>query len=164
MLTNADALLNQFEVFEKSGASLPKVLPFAVEAAWTTSKWDKLDHYLKICAQQNISNFSTGVGSALSSLRRGEKPAFKKIIEQLRYSVARSLTSSSIASLQSCHDNALQLHALTEIESIANMGFDENCDRSNIIEVLNRRLDILGGYISDKQYLLGLRRAAMELS
>ncbi|KAJ9198046.1 hypothetical protein DTO164E3_5302 [Paecilomyces variotii] len=159
-----DALLNQFEVFEKSGASLARLLPFAVEAAWTTSKWDKLDHYLQICVQQNAGNFSIGIGSALSALRQGKKAAFKKIIEQLRYSVARSLTSNSIASLQSCHDSALQLHALTEIESIANIDSDEGVDRSNILEVLDRRLDVLGGYLSDKQYLLGVRRATMELS
>lgn len=114
--------------------------------------------------QQNAGNFSIGIGSALSALRQGKKAAFKKIIEQLRYSVARSLTSNSIASLQSCHDSALQLHALTEIESIANIGSDEGVDRSNILEVLDRRLDVLGGYLSDKQYLLGVRRATMELS
>jgi len=37
-------------------------------------------------------------------------------------------------------------------------------DRDVILENLDRRLDIIGAYTSDKQYLLGLRRAAMSLS
>jgi serine/threonine-protein kinase ATR len=37
-------------------------------------------------------------------------------------------------------------------------------NRQVVIENLDRRLDIIGAYTSDKQYLLGLRRATMSLS
>lgn len=164
MLMVTDALLNQFEVFKKEGAALSRLLPFAVEASWVTGKWDKLDEYLEMCPKQDTGEFNIGVGSALSALRHGNRAAFKEIINNLRYSVAKSLTTNSVASLQSCHDSILRLHALTEIESIADAGCVGHTSRSDILAALDRRLDVIGGYLSDKQYLLGLRRATMELS
>jgi serine/threonine-protein kinase ATR len=52
------------------------------------------------------------------------------------------------------------------MESIAvsDFGSAQKDARSEVRDALNRRLDILGGHISDKQYLLGLRRAMMELT
>jgi serine/threonine-protein kinase ATR len=97
-------------------------------------------------------------------LHEGNNLAFKEIINDLRLTVAKSLTTNSVTSLQSCHDSILKLHALAEVESIACSGNDEGHSRSRTRGVLASRLDILGGYISDKQYLLGLRRAIMELT
>lgn len=164
ILMLADALINQFEVFKEAGAALPRLLPFAVEASWVTGKWDKLDQYLEMCPKQDTGDFNIGIGTALSALRHGDRVAFKAIVNDLRYSVAKSLTVNSVASLQSCHDSILRLHALTEVESIADAGCVGHISRSDILGALNRRLDVIGGYLSDKQYLLGLRRATMELS
>lgn len=72
------------------------------------------------------------------------------------------MTSNSTLSLQSCHDELLQLHALSEIEVI--VGADEQTSKAKLMDTLDHRLDLLGVYISEKQYLLGLRRAAMALS
>jgi hypothetical protein len=41
---------------------------------------------------------------------------------------------------------------------------NQGVERLNILESLNRRLEVLGAYLNDKQYLLGIRRAAMQLS
>jgi len=104
------------------------------------------------------------MGSALNILRQGKAEAFTDIVNELRLNVAKSLTANSIASLQSCHDDMLRLHALADVESIANAGAAGSHPRPELIGALNRRLDVLGGYLADKQYLLGLRRAAMELA
>jgi serine/threonine-protein kinase ATR len=82
----------------------------------------------------------------------------------LRESLARSLSPSSTTSLQACHDTLVKLHALYEIEIISGLSPQGKGDRTVILENLNRRLDIIGAYTSDKQYLLGLRRATMSLS
>jgi serine/threonine-protein kinase ATR len=132
-----------------------------------TGKWEKMHNYLELCAQKNTADFNIGVGLALDAFRRGQRWQFRDIIDGLRLSVSKFLTANSVTSLQSCHDSILKLHALTEIESVALVGTDA-CknpeERSDLRESLDRRLDVLGGYISDKQYLLGLRRAAMELT
>jgi serine/threonine-protein kinase ATR len=116
-----------------------------------------------MCSKQNIGDFNVGIGSALNALRHGRVDVFKGIIDDLRNSLAKSLTANSVASLQSCYDNLLHLHALAEVEAIAYSGSEKSHDNSATLEVLDRRLDVLGGYLSEKQYILGLRRAAMEL-
>jgi serine/threonine-protein kinase ATR len=58
----------------------------------------------------------------------------------------------------------LRLHVLTELEMIAGTAKDSSTELTNILETLNRRLEVIGAYLNDKQYLLGIRRAAMQLS
>jgi serine/threonine-protein kinase ATR len=140
------------------------LLPFAVEASWVTGKWDKLDECLKMCSDQITGDFNIGIGSALCALHQGRNGLFKKIVGDLRRNIAKSFTTNSIASLQACHDSVLKLHVLTEVESIADINSAGYNNRASLLEALDRRLGILGGYLSDKQYLLGLRRATMELS
>ncbi|KAL4976514.1 hypothetical protein BDW66DRAFT_166349 [Aspergillus desertorum] len=160
-----DAILTRFEILTTT-SSVPKFLPFAVEASWMTGKWEKMHSYLELCPQQATADFNIGIGLALDAFRLGEPQQFREIVDKLRLSVARSLTANSVTSLQSCHDSMLKLHALTEIESVALAGSacGSQSARSDLRESLDRRLDVLGGYLSDKQYLLGLRRAAMELT
>ncbi|RAK98040.1 protein kinase MEC1 [Aspergillus ibericus CBS 121593] len=161
-----DAILTRFEIL-KTKNPVRKFLPFAVEATWITSNWTKLHEYLQLHSQQGTGEFNIEIGLALNALQHDNDAKFKEHMKYLRLSVAKSLTASSVASLQSCHDSILKLHALHEVESIARTKY-EDCEggssRSKLPDILQRRLDILGGYISDKQYLLGLRRATMELT
>ncbi|CAG8239237.1 unnamed protein product [Penicillium salamii] len=157
-----DAILTRFEVLKENELSASRFLPFAVESSWIMSRWDKLEGYLDLCAKQGTEEFNVGIGSALDALRRKQIGAFTDKINELRLSVARSLTTNSAASLQSCHDDMLRLHALSEVESIAKA--ESASSHPSLLSTLDRRLDVLGGYLTDKQYLLGLRRATMELS
>jgi serine/threonine-protein kinase ATR len=68
------------------------------------------------------------------------------------------------ASLAACHDTMLKLHVLTELEMIAGTDEDKSVERAEIIQSLNRRIVVIGAYLNDKQYVLGIRRAAMRLS
>ncbi|KAG0156529.1 hypothetical protein PDIDSM_3708 [Penicillium digitatum] len=157
-----DAILTRFEVLKENESAASRFLPFAVEASWIMSRWDKLEGYLDLCAKQGTEEFNVGIGSALDALRRKQNEAFTDKINELRLTVARSLTTNSVASLQACHDDMLRLHALSEVESIAKAQSGQS--RPGLLGALDRRLDVLGGYLSDKQYLLGLRRATMELA
>ncbi|OGE54809.1 hypothetical protein PENARI_c005G02231 [Penicillium arizonense] len=157
-----DAILTRFEVLKESESAASRFLPFAVEATWIMGRWDKLEGYLGLCAEQDTEEFNVGIGSALNALRQKQTGSFTDKINELRLNVARSLTTNSVASLQSCHDDMLRLHALSEVESIAKV--ESGRSHSGLLDTLDRRLDVLGGYLSDKQYLLGLRRATMELA
>ncbi|PYI12112.1 hypothetical protein BO78DRAFT_392787 [Aspergillus sclerotiicarbonarius CBS 121057] len=161
-----DAILTRFEIL-KTNNPVRKFLPFAVEATWITSNWTKLHDYLQLHSQQGTGEFNIEIGLALNAFQHDNDAEFREHMKSLRLSVAKSLAASSVASLQSCHDSILKLHALHEVESIARTKY-EDCEggssRSKLPDILHRRLDILGGYISDKQYLLGLRRATMELT
>ncbi|PYH97770.1 hypothetical protein BO71DRAFT_346316, partial [Aspergillus ellipticus CBS 707.79] len=161
-----DAILTRFEIM-RGNIPVRKFLPFVVEATWITGNWQKLHEYLKLSSQQGTEDFNIKIGLALDAFRHGYSIAFGDHINALRLSVAKSLTANSVASLQSCHDSILKLHALHEVECLARTRFEDDRNSgspSGLLDVLNRRLAILGGYISDKQYLLGLRRATMELT
>lgn len=162
--TNIAVLLNQFDSLELAKSTLPKMLPIAMEASWLTGRWNKLDTYVGMASDQAIGDFNVAIGSALSTLRHGKFGKFKDIITRLRLNVAKGFTPNSVASFQASHDSVLKLHALAEIELLASPVPKTREDRITLFETLDRRLDILGGCIADKQYLLGLRRATMELT
>lgn len=109
-------------------------------------------------------DFNLGIGKALLALRHKQGQDFMEIIENLRATIARGLSPTATASLHASHDHLVKLHTLYELEAISGMASYPSPDREVVLDNLDRRLDILGAYTSDKQYLLGVRRAAMELS
>jgi serine/threonine-protein kinase ATR len=109
--------------------------------------------------------FNVGVGRALLALRRGDTDQFTQMLECLRAETAKDLSPTSSSSLHACHDILVKLHTLYEIEAISGVSAGPlNGRKEVIIDNLDRRLEILGAYTSDKQYLLGIRRAVMQLS
>ena len=157
-------LLNQVDSFETSQATVTMALPFAVEACWNTGKWDQLKAYLEKSSEHISSDFNVGVATALTALYEEQDNRFLEILQTLRSDTARSLSKSNTMSLQACHDIMLRLHALSEIELLSGANIDQMPDRSSLMSSLTQRLDMIGAFLSDKQYLLGLRRAVMQLS
>ena len=158
-------MLNQIDGFDSASAHSPITLPFACEASWVTGKWKKLDEYVGRASEKSTGSFNVGVGRALLALARKEKEAFIQIVNDVRRKTARSLSPANTASLQACHNVLLKLHALTEIEAIsAAEKHDDSIDKSALVALLEQRLDLLGAFNSDKQFLLGLRRAVMQSS
>ena len=152
--------------FHASQFVTSKTLPFAVEAAWSTGKWDQLERILTEPSGQLAASsvdFNVGIGKALIALRYGKANIFKQTVDELRVTMANGLSASITASLHNSHDHLVKLHTLYELEAIS--GLSNNMpDRDSLFENLERRLDLLGAYTSDKQYLLGIRRAVMRLS
>lgn len=140
------------------------VRSFAAEACWVTGKWDKLDGFLKDVSIDDVGDFNVGIGSALLALHKQDYDEFSKRLQKLWKDAARSLSATTASSLQSCHDTMLRFHVLTEVERISGVNASTLGNRPNLITSLGLRLDSLGAYSSDKQYLLGLRRATMEAS
>lgn len=153
--------------FHTSDSVSQTIMPFAAEAAWSTGKWDQLERTLTLPAEHLTGTsleFNVGIGKALLALRHKNGNEFKVIVESLRGAVAKALSPTTTASLHAAHEHIVKLHTLYELETISGMSTYPTSDREVILENLDRRLDILGAYISDKQYLLGVRRAAMQLS
>jgi len=142
-------------------------LPFAAEAAWSTGKWDELDKILTEPSgglNTSSSDFNVGIGKALLALRHGKAGDFKLTVNDLRTVLSNGLSASVTASLHNSHDHLVKLHTLHELESVSGLSSNTAPDQDVLFENLDRRLDLLGAYTSDKQYLLGVRRAAMQLS
>lgn len=139
-------------------------LPFATEASWVTGKWDRLRTYLSLSSESSEGNFNIGVGWALLALLEDKPDRFSELLERLRSNTAKGLSVTNTASLQGCHDLLLKFHVLTEIEMISDLRNNDKADKSSLRNSLNLRLDALGPFLSEKQYILGLRRAVMQLS
>lgn len=164
MLTLEDVLLNQIDRFERSQASTSMVLPFLAEAAWVTGKWDHLKVHLGKHQDAAPGGFNVGIGRALLALKEDDGQRFLDALHTLRQDTAKSLTKSNTISLQTCHDAMLKLHAITEIELLAGQAPGSMPDKATMMSTLDQRLSVMGAFLSDKQYLLGIRRAAMQLS
>lgn len=146
------------------GATINKIAPFAVEAAWATGRWETLQKYLESYNTGNhLEEFNLGVGSALLALKDGQTDSFSRQIQELREKAASSMSLSATASLQAAHDAMLKCHVLADLDLIAGDHKKEVSNQQDTMMLLNRRLEVLGAYVNDKQYVLGIRRAAMEL-
>ena len=153
--------------FHANNSLSSSTLPFAAEAAWSSGKWEQLERLLAsspVVSSHAFIDFNVGVGRALLALRHGKSAEFLTIIGSLREALAKSMSPSTTASIHACHEHLVKLHALYEIEAISGMNPRVSSSREVILDNLDRRLDIIGAYTSDKQYLLGLRRAVMTLS
>ena len=129
-----------------------------------TGKWDKLRQYLTPAIGEPGGDFNVRIGVALLALSQGEPDKFSDTLNGLRQITAKSLSATNTTSLQACHEAMLRFHAIMEIESISGVHAADGDDKASLLSSLDKRLDILGAFVSDKQFLLGLRRATMQLS
>lgn len=148
----------------QSQATLSIALPFAAEAAWVTGKWDKLAKLLSHGTDIVAGDFNVSIGSAMLALKEHDSARFTNILHELRQNTAGSLTVTTTASLQACHDAMLKFHVLAEVEAISGVRSIQANNRPMSMGTLDQRLNVLGAFLSDKQYLLGIRRAVMQLS
>ncbi|KAH8885781.1 hypothetical protein GQ53DRAFT_797114 [Thozetella sp. PMI_491] len=149
-----DVLLNYVEGMKYTPSSVNKIIPFAVEASWATGRWRTLEKYLNLYNAGDITEeFNLGISQSLLCLERGDLDSFRECVQLTRDKVASSMSHSATSSLRVAHDALLKCHALGDLEMIAYA----KCDGDE------RRVEVLGAYVGDKQYLLGIRRAAMQL-
>ena len=120
--------------------------------------------YLALTPESSKGQFNIGVARALVALSENRLKDFSIVIEQLRRDAARGLSATNTVSLQACHESLLRFHILAEMEMISGMRSGDNLEKSNLRGSLNLRLDAVGPFLSDKQYILGVRRAAMQMA
>ena len=129
-----------------------------------TGNWVKLKRYIGMYTGGTVGDFNVGIGSALLALLDDQHHHFLEILDALRRGIAKSLSTANTISLQACHDAMLKLHVITEVEMISGVGVADDTDLPMLVTILERRLDVVGAFLSDKQYILGLRRATMQLT
>ncbi|KAF6838930.1 protein kinase Rad3 (phosphatidylinositol 3) [Colletotrichum plurivorum] len=161
-----DVLLNYVEGMHTDPTTVNKIVPFAVEAAWATRRWDTLTKYTGRFHGSPFEDFNVSVARLFSTLRHegADSNVVSEMLQSMREKIASAMTYSATSSLQACHELRLRCHVLTDLEIIAGMQGTDDGARQEVLTMLNRRLEVLGAYVNDKQYLLGIRRAAMELS
>lgn len=166
VLTLSDVLLNYVEGMRTEPSTENKIVPYAVEAAWATRRWDTLNKYTARFHGSPLEDFNVSIAKLFNALqKRGAgSDTFPEMLQSMREKIASAMTHVATSSLQACHDLRLRCHVLTDLEIIAGTQASEGDAHQEVLTMLNRRLEVLGAYVGDKQYLLGIRRAAMELS
>ncbi|KAI1642826.1 uncharacterized protein F4817DRAFT_277367 [Daldinia loculata] len=160
-----DVLLNYVEGIEKHTAitTINRIVPYAVEASWATGRWQTMEKFIRKYQGDLTENFNVSIAQALLCLKRGSTKDFVDQMKILRDRVNASMNYSVTSSLQACHEPMLKCHVLTDLELIAGINNDGNQHPQEVLKTLSRRLEVLGSYVSDKQYVLSIRRAAMKL-
>lgn len=161
-----DVLLNHVEGMLSNSATDSKIMPFAVEAAWVTGRWEKLSSFMARFNDDMTQDFNISVASLFETLRKeGPQANIGATLGEVRKKVASSMNNSATASLSAAHELMLKCHVLTDIELIVDeKNKADDRDHQKTMSLLEGRLAIIGAYYNDKQYLLGIRRAAMELT
>ena len=140
------------------------IVPFAVEAAWMTSKWDCLETFTAGFQGIMPQDFNTSIAVLLNLIHKNcDKVQFLTALNKIRDTVALRMTHSGTASLQDAHNPMIKCHVLGDLETLFLIDLKNEAERLGTMWLLDSRLDIIGADHSDKQYVLGIRRAAMEL-
>ncbi|KAI0475823.1 phosphatidyl inositol 3-kinase-like protein [Xylariaceae sp. FL0804] len=160
-----DALLNYVEGIEKhtASATINRIVPYAVEAAWATGRWQTMQSFVGKYRGDHTEDFNVSIAQSLLHLQKGWTRQFLQELKTIRDRVGSSMTFSATSSLQACHVPMLRSHVLTDLELVAGLNNDGSRHPQETLKSLDRRLEVIGSYVTDKQYVLGIRRAAMQL-
>lgn len=138
-----------------------RIMPFAIEAAWVTGRWESLDRFIHRFQGNVLQDFNMSVGALFESLY--SKRPFAETARMMKENIALSMTPSTTASLQAAHDIMLKCHVLTDLEIILGTTPESEEERMKTISLLEGRCEVIGAYFNDRQYVLGIQRAAMQL-
>lgn len=162
-LTRSDVLLNHVEGMHVGQSNVNKIMPFAVEAAWVTNRWESLTKFTQRFQGNPMQDFNISVATLFEKYgSKGSPEAFFNCLAETRANIATTMSPSTTASLQSAHEQILQCHVLADIELMIKTPFGTHEATENTMRVLEGRLSLMGAYFNDKQYLLGIRRAFMS--
>ena len=165
LLMGADVLLNHVEgMHTSSPSSVNKLMPFAVEAAWVTNRWESVAKFARRFQGSPTQDFNISMATLFQTLQAGRSPSlFFDTLAEIRDSIAATMNPSTTVSLQAAHEQMLKCHVLSDVELMFKAKHGKPADADRIMEVLEGRLGVMGAHFTDKQYLLGIRRALMGL-
>lgn len=139
-------------------------MPFAVEAAWVTGRWANLVKFINRFQGDPSQEFNMSLAAVFASLHsNGDGTQLERIMQDMTDKIAAAMTTSATASLQAAHELLLKSHILADLQVIIGMKSKSDSEQKKTLALLDTRLDVIGAYFDDKQYILGIRRAAMEL-
>ncbi|PPJ56780.1 hypothetical protein CBER1_05957 [Cercospora berteroae] len=139
-------------------AAIKTHLPLAAEACWMINDFDGLRRRLLMRPEELETEFNIGVGRLL--LCAGGEGSLPKQISSMRKLITEGLSMASTDSLQTCHAELVKLHVLYEVEALSTV---QPADASRLQRAFEKRLNAVGAYLQDKQFILGTRRAVMRI-
>lgn len=159
LLRYADSFINVRESEVDRQRLTTKLLPTIVEAQWMSGDLGAISRRLASGKAEPSTDFNIGVAKVLTAYREHRYEEVIALVPALRKLVTQGMTVACTSSVQASHDDLRRLHTLYEIEALRSV---ESSKAEEISATLEKRLSILGSYVADKQYVLGVRRAVMQ--
>lgn len=106
-----------------AAGAVDKIAERGVQAAWELGDWDTLGLFCRRLEGRPSAalSWSTNVGRVFNFLHAGETGKALETIKEMRASRAVSLAAASLESYNRCFPHLVKLHALHEIEQVANI-------------------------------------------
>nr|POF13133.1 protein kinase rad3 [Quercus suber] len=135
------------------------ILSFALEALWMNEDLKGITERLEATKPLPSTNFHIGVAKALVSTSDDGTQMLNDVITSLRRTITEGMMVSGTNTLHACNDELRKLSTLHEIEIL------KACNKNQYeatLGILEKRQASLGGYLQDKEFALGIQRAAMH--
>lgn len=160
LLRYADSILSSHSLTGDLQEASTRLLPTVVEAHWMGGDFDGMRTRLSSGLPNLSSDFNIGIAELLVTMKDQSKQEVLGHLKRMRAIVTQGLTDSGTSSVQASHDELRKLHILYEIEALSH---GQTWTAEDVAGTLERRLSVVGSYVPDKQYVLGIRRAVMRL-
>lgn len=153
-----DVLLHHFNgMTSKHNKINSLLLPFAIESAWATAQFQTMSRFINL---EESEDFNVQLGRHILDLRSENSRQLVGEPSDLWLSSARDLSYNSTASISASCDTMLRMHVSEDLRLMADASADT---KHRVLEVIAKRLDILGTNLIAKHYVLGVQRAIMQL-
>lgn len=160
LLRYADSFLEDRKAAGQEPSAIANLLPAAVEASYMSGDMQSLNRKLQKAPENMVDDFNIGIGHAVYANQLDDPDALIEKVRKMRRSVTTGISVAGSSSLHGCHADLRRLHLLSEIEAI---GECKDGDKMmDLFERLEKRLDVVGSYLSDKQSILGVRRTMFQ--
>ena len=148
LLRYADSFVKTHDASPEGEEAAARLFSSIVEAQWVTGDMKGLVGRLSSVPQKACDDFNVGIAKVLGALRDQDNESAADLLVALRTRVTQGMNVASTASVQSSHDQLRKLHVLYEIDAIRNLP-PERSQLDEMHATLNRRLTVVGSYISD---------------
>jgi serine/threonine-protein kinase ATR len=143
-------------------SSLATLLPSAVEACYMTGDLASLSRQLRVTSESMADDVNIGIGHAIEANNLRNPDRLMQYVTSMRKTITTGMSAASGSSLHGCHTELRRLHILSEIEALNHGTVATQQSMATLFETFEKRLGAVGSYISDKQSILGIRRAMFK--
>ncbi|KAF2487961.1 hypothetical protein BDY17DRAFT_290011 [Neohortaea acidophila] len=158
LLKYAESFLTVDRQATETPNAAARLLPDILGAQMMNGDLEGLYTTLESTAFPMQSDFNAGIAGLVRAVADHDVPAVTTHIKRLRTSITQSMTAASSSSVQGSHEDLKKLHVLGEVEMLCS----DDLNTMEVKTMLERRLAVIGSYVLDKQYVLGVRRVIME--
>nr|QDO16365.1 serine/threonine-protein kinase ATR [Lingulodinium polyedra] len=138
--------------------------PFAVEAAWQLSSWERLQQALDMpAAREDNEDFQVRLGQALLAFHKQDRESLRSVLRETTLQVTRTLASAARESYTRAYHHLLKLHVLSDIAWLSS--FREGSSASKALaQNLLARSEATAPTFPTRQLVLGpLRVVLMDM-